>query len=425
MDPLTHTFTGAALSVAGLRRVTPLATATLIIAANAPDVDVVAQSFGPYTALAFRRGWTHGPLAMVLLPFLVAGGVLLYDRLVRRRRRPPAPPARAGPLVLLAAIGVATHPFLDWLNNYGLRWLMPFDGRWFYGDALFIIDPWVWLVLGGSLFLIYSRRLAAVGAWAAFGVLATFLVLSVPIVPTGARVLWAVGLASLVARRLRTPPGRRDAAAEERIGRRAASAVGVYILALLTLTWAGRREVQEELARAGIPVHTVMVAASPANPFAASVVVVTPEAYHLGRFGWFRAPRVVLSPDPIPRREPDEVVRAAMRTQDARDYLTWARFPFFETEQTADGFVVRGPTRLRAGRVDSHGDHRLAMALAVAGCAADGDVVVAGAECVDDSFPGFHRLLAALGAGVDGPDRVDGLDGPESPEREREEVTGC
>jgi 3-phosphoshikimate 1-carboxyvinyltransferase len=69
-------------------------------------------------------------------------------------------------------------------------------------------------------------------------------------------------------------------------------------------------------------------------------------------------------------------------------------------EPLPDGFVVQGPTPLRGAVVDSHGDHRLAMALAVAGVAADGDVVVQGAECIADSFPGFEELMRELGATV-------------------------
>ena len=113
------------------------------------DVDVATAFLGPYGALAHRRGWTHGVLALAILPFVVAGTLLLYDRYVRLRRNPLAAPARAGPLLGLAALAVLSHPALDWLNNYGMRWLMPFDGTWFYGDALFIVDPWVWLGLGG------------------------------------------------------------------------------------------------------------------------------------------------------------------------------------------------------------------------------------------------------------------------------------
>lgn len=69
-------------------------------------------------------------------------------------------------------------------------------------------------------------------------------------------------------------------------------------------------------------------------------------------------------------------------------------------ETTADGFVVRGPRRLRGARVDSHGDHRLAMTLAVAGLVAEGETVVEGAEWIEESYPGFAEALRALGAEV-------------------------
>jgi len=65
-------------------------------------------------------------------------------------------------------------------------------------------------------------------------------------------------------------------------------------------------------------------------------------------------------------------------------------------EDRADGFVVRGPTPLRGAVVDSHGDHRLAMALAVAGLVASGQTVIAGAECIGESFPGFEDSLRSL-----------------------------
>ena len=69
-----------------------------------------------------------------------------------------------------------------------------------------------------------------------------------------------------------------------------------------------------------------------------------------------------------------------------------------QIEETPDGFIVHGPTRLHGARVDSHGDHRLAMALAVAGLLAEGATAIKGAECIPDSFPGFERTLARLGA---------------------------
>jgi 3-phosphoshikimate 1-carboxyvinyltransferase len=65
-------------------------------------------------------------------------------------------------------------------------------------------------------------------------------------------------------------------------------------------------------------------------------------------------------------------------------------------EERPDGFIVEGPTRLRGTRVDSQGDHRLAMALTVAGLVAEGETIVEGAECVSKSFPGFEPCLYSL-----------------------------
>ena len=69
-------------------------------------------------------------------------------------------------------------------------------------------------------------------------------------------------------------------------------------------------------------------------------------------------------------------------------------------EPLPDGFIVAGPTPLRGGIVDSHGDHRLAMALAVAGLIAEGEVVIHNAACIGDSFPGFVALMQDLGAEI-------------------------
>ena len=65
-----------------------------------------------------------------------------------------------------------------------------------------------------------------------------------------------------------------------------------------------------------------------------------------------------------------------------------------------DGFIVEGPAPLRGGAVDSHGDHRLAMALAVAGLVAEGEVTIQRADCIADSFPGFTGLMQSLGAQI-------------------------
>ena len=70
-------------------------------------------------------------------------------------------------------------------------------------------------------------------------------------------------------------------------------------------------------------------------------------------------------------------------------------------EETPDGFRASGPTALQGAVVDSHGDHRLAMALTVAGLAAKGETVVQDTECIADSFPHFVAVLRGLGADIE------------------------
>jgi 3-phosphoshikimate 1-carboxyvinyltransferase len=69
-------------------------------------------------------------------------------------------------------------------------------------------------------------------------------------------------------------------------------------------------------------------------------------------------------------------------------------------EETPDGMIVNGPVRLHGAAVSSHGDHRLGMALAVAGLVAEGETQILDAGCIADSFPGFAQTLIQLGAEV-------------------------
>jgi inner membrane protein len=335
MDPIAHTFTGMALAAAGLRRATPLAAAALIAGANAPDIDVFSGLFGDYAPIAFRRGWTHGALALALWPFVLTGMLLVWDRQMRRRRDPAAAPARAGPLLAVAAVGVVTHPALDWLNNYGLRWLMPFDERWFYGDAVFIIDPWLWLLLGGAALLTFSRTRSARVRWSVFFALASVLIFaSAGLVPRLSVVLWVVGLAAVVAARwrLRAAPQ----AALERAAQAAVALAAIYILTLVGASSAARSNVRAAAAERGIEAEEVALAPAPANPFRADVVVMTRDHYYSGRFDWLATPHLVLDERRVARpRGP--LFEAAARQRDARHFLVWSRFPAIEVETAPDG----------------------------------------------------------------------------------------
>ena len=61
-------------------------------------------------------------------------------------------------LFLLSFIGCLTHPALDWLNVYGIRLLEPFSSQWFYGDTLFIIDVWLWALMGFAVWFSLRRE---------------------------------------------------------------------------------------------------------------------------------------------------------------------------------------------------------------------------------------------------------------------------
>jgi 3-phosphoshikimate 1-carboxyvinyltransferase len=61
-----------------------------------------------------------------------------------------------------------------------------------------------------------------------------------------------------------------------------------------------------------------------------------------------------------------------------------------------DGWEINGPRHLEGAHVDSHRDHRVAMALAVAGLLADGTTEIVDAECVEISYPGFFDQLESL-----------------------------
>jgi 3-phosphoshikimate 1-carboxyvinyltransferase len=70
-------------------------------------------------------------------------------------------------------------------------------------------------------------------------------------------------------------------------------------------------------------------------------------------------------------------------------------------DEQPDGMIISGPIRLNGAQVDSHGDHRLGMALAIAGLVASGVTTVEGAECISDSFPGFVQVMRSLGANIE------------------------
>ena len=286
---------GAALARSGLGHRTALGTATLLIGANLPDIDVLAYLDGPAADLAFRRGWTHGIPALVVLPFLLTGAVICFDRIVRRMGHAVLPSGvLPREVLLLAVIAILTHPLLDTLNTYGVRWLMPVRGNWYYGDALFIVDPWLWLVLAVGVVASNGRRSA---------------------------------------RGLKTAGGRPA---------RIALAVGTaYVAAMVFSGAAARRIARRELeALGGAPVERLMVGPQPLTPFVRPVVAAQGDRYQVGTFRWFARPHVQdLRTFPRPRAD-NPVLAAARATPLGRRFLGWARFPTVQVEEGPGGTRV-------------------------------------------------------------------------------------
>lgn len=332
MDPLTHSLTGALLADTGPARRTPLALPTLVLAANLPDVDALTYIISSDAALDLRRGWTHGLLALALLPILLVGVLILIDR---HWRRPSAPVASFRRLLPLAYLGVASHPLLDWLNTYGIRLLMPFDDRWFYGDTLFIIDPWLWLILGGAAFLCHSHNRRSLLAWGALTLVTSAVFIAGSVGRPGARALWILGLLIFIALRFVRPPiGQLQRA---RLAAVTLLAAGLYIALLYAGSVAARRDIELQLAAADVNVEDLMVGPLPITPLMHAVVVDTGSRYRVGSYNWFGEPRLRLDRRPVDKPPWTEVVAAAFRAPCLKGMVSWVRYPWVEIEPTEDG----------------------------------------------------------------------------------------
>ena len=297
MDNICHSLVGAALAECGLRRRTRYATAALVLGANFPDIDVVAVV--TEHGLGFRRGITHGIPALIVLPLVLTGLLVLYDWFWGRRTK-PATCVDAGELLTLSALAMVTHPVLDWMNIYGMRWLMPFDGTWTYGDSLFIVDPWLYLLLGSA---------------------------------------WLVGWRLRRAREGARPAG-------ERFARVLTGAATAYVVVMMAVTAMGRAAAARELGLDRPTRRQLMVA----PPFFASwrreVVVDSGSSYRMGAIDWLPRPSVTLSPVTIPKQL--QLIEDLPLTVPLADLLDWGRFLY--AREVGDAVLVDDLRYARGGR---------------------------------------------------------------------------
>ncbi len=203
MDNLTHSLVGLAAAKAGLERLSPGATVLSVLAANAPDLDILATLGGKWYYLHHHRGITHSVVGTLSLALFIPALFYAVDLLISRiRKRPPR--VRFLGLLVVSLVVSASHPLMDWTNNYGLRPFLPWDGQWYYGDLVFIVDPWLWLVVGGAAFVLTSAKRWQVIFWATLALVVTGLFLFTRLENWGLlhpnlfRALWVAGIVGLV-----------------------------------------------------------------------------------------------------------------------------------------------------------------------------------------------------------------------------------
>jgi inner membrane protein len=287
---------------AGLNRKTALATLTLTLAAEAPDLDTIGRFWGPAVGFKHHRGFTHSFLGVPMDAAVVVTFVYLVWRLLGRKTKDPKLPPRWGVLFFYACLAGLSHILLDFTNNYGVRPFWPFSEKWYSWDIVFIVEPVMLglMILGlsvPSLFSLIDKELGA---------------------------------------RSRGPRGRVAATL---------ALIGVVLMWGLR-DYEHRRAVNALAARTYNGIDPLRASAYPTmvDPFHWFGVVETP--------AFFALPAVdSLTPEVDPegrmdiRYKPEEtpITLAAKKSYAGRAFLDWAKYPIAETEVLAppeEGYIV-------------------------------------------------------------------------------------
>ena len=151
MDTVTHALTGAVIGYAGFRqRGGRVALWTTIVAAEFPDVDLGLLGVSDATYLQWHRTFTHSAVLLPVWALLVAGLIGVFARRTEFKW-----------LYGAALAGIASHLFLDWLTSYGTALLWPFSTARFQLNWVFMLDPYIWAMLGLTLWATLRRQAQA------------------------------------------------------------------------------------------------------------------------------------------------------------------------------------------------------------------------------------------------------------------------
>ena len=346
MENLAHTLLGLSFAKAGLERATPLATTALVISSNLPDIDVLGRlQGGTVSYLETHRGFTHGFAGLAIVAAALTLALMFIDRRFRLRSDPFRRPLRPVRIFLLAYLGGLGHAFMDFTNSYGVRPLRPFSNRWFYGDLAFVVDPWIWLILGAAVVWLTTKDAVRTLFWLVIGIILALVVAlalrhpydeNALTVPTAARVIWFIGLAVIVAGTLF-----RWGRAGEPVARYALLVLAIYYGGMWITHQSAMKQARESLKVDGIA--SMAVWPTPANPLMWQAAAKTTDAVYLSNIdlynrheNWRELPTL------------DPKVADAMRTStEARSFLDFMRYGTANIEERSDGSKVVGIRDLR------------------------------------------------------------------------------
>lgn len=321
MENIAHTLLGATLAKTRLGRVSPFAPAALVVAANLPDIENLVLAFHDHpTNMIHHRSVTHAVLGVAVLALLLALLVRGLEPWLLRGR----PPGRFG--LSLAGVGLASasHPLLDWLNTYGVRPWLPFDATRYHGDLVSIVDPWLWLLLGGAVCLAGPHTRAGSLALGLLGLALTALVLvAADFVPPALPVLWLVALAGLVLGRWRgIGRGRPEAVALAGLALAAAYVTGLGVAG--RTAWAQSRAVLAERLPAGERIIAHTISPQLADPLRWQIVAETEQAVYRHTFSILDGPGGAVR---LEKNLDDPLVQRVAGTPAGRAWRIFARHP--------------------------------------------------------------------------------------------------
>jgi inner membrane protein len=333
VENLTHSLVGGLLAQTAFGRKLRYATPTLVIAANLPDADAITALWGGTTALKYHRGLTHSLIGIVAEAAIL--GALSFIIVRRSKDREHLSFVQ---ILLPIFVALLSHPLLDWTNSYGIRPWLPWNGHWYYGDIVFIADPWLWLILGGGLFLVTSRNRLQVSGWACLAIiLSLIVVVGIPSRQTSftayIKLAWVIGLALVVALRLA-------------VGSTRLRSVPPIALAAMILYWSClllfHRQMIANITASPIgptgPTR-IYALATPANPFVWTCIADTGETVYQVDSSVFQNPDWGNSRR-FPKEASDEMIEKMRSTETGKVFLDFARAYSSKVTHEPDGYSV-------------------------------------------------------------------------------------